>query len=185
VVESDARDGIGVSVLVNGMLAETGSVPDFDLVIASTGKDLGHLRVGGEGNGEDISGVTEELSDSLSGLEVPKSDGTIPRGGEAMLAVGVEADLVDEVRVTGVHAGGSTPLSVFLVVVVLVIKVPLDKGLITRSRDEELNLLTVSLFFSESEGGNPTSMSLKVTLLLEDVLGFLFHFDHCVKVFVN
>jgi hypothetical protein len=28
-------------------------------------------------------------------------------------------------------------------------------------------------------------MSLKVTLLLEDVLGFLFHFDHCVKVFVN
>ena len=40
VVESDARNGIGVSVLVNGMLALSLDVPDFDLVITSTGEDL-------------------------------------------------------------------------------------------------------------------------------------------------
>jgi hypothetical protein len=176
VVESNARDGISVGVLVNGMFADTVDVPDFDLVIASTGENL--VLVGGEGNGEDISGVTDELVDGLSRLEVPKSAGTVPRGGEAMVAVTGEADLVDEVRVTGVHAGGLTPLSVFLVVV-LVIESPLDEGSVTRSRDEEFNLLSVTLFFSDSEGGDPTSMSLKVTLLGESVLSLLYVFDHC------
>jgi len=177
VVESDARDGIGVSVFVNGMLAFSLNVPDLDLVVASSGKDLS--VIGGEGNGEDISGVTAKLDLGLSGSEVPKTDGTVPRGGEAMEAVTGEADLVDEVRVTGEHTGGSTPLSVLLVVVVLVIEVPLDEGLIARSRDEELNLLSVSLFFTDGEGGNPTSMSFKVTLLLEDVFSLgSFLVDH-------
>lgn len=40
VVESDTGDGIGVSVFVNGVLALGLDVPDFDLVITSTGEDL-------------------------------------------------------------------------------------------------------------------------------------------------
>jgi len=76
VVESDARDGIGVSVLVNSVFAFGLNVPDFDLVIASTGKDLSAICR--EGNGENITGVTDELGDSLSSGNVPKSDGTIP-----------------------------------------------------------------------------------------------------------
>ena len=76
VVESDARDGIGVSVFVNGVFALSLDVPDLDLVITSTSEDLS--AVSGEGNREDISGVSDELGDGLTSGGVPESDGTIP-----------------------------------------------------------------------------------------------------------
>jgi hypothetical protein len=181
VVESNTRDGVGVSVFVNGMLAFSLDVPDFDLVVTSSSKDLSVISR--EGNGKDISGVSTKLDLGLSGLEVPKADGTIPRGGEAMVAVTGEADLVNEVRVTGEHTAGLTPFSVLFVVVVLVIKSPLNEGSITRSGDEEFNLLTVFLFNTDSEGSDPTTMALKVTLLLEDVFSFLdFLFNHLESI---
>jgi len=172
VVEADARNGIGVSVFVNGMLALTSDVPDLDVVVASTGKDLSVISR--KSNREDISGVTDELDLGLSGLEVPKTDGTIPRGGQAMVGVTSEADLVDEVRVTGEHSGGSSPFSV-LFVGVLVIKSPLDEGLVARSGDKEFNLLAVSVsLLADSKRGDPATVTLEVTLLLESVLGFLY-----------
>jgi hypothetical protein len=77
VVESNARDGISVRVLVNGMFADTVDVPDFDLVIASTGENL--VLVGRESNGEDISGVTMSLwmvfpDLRFQSLQVPSQD---------------------------------------------------------------------------------------------------------------
>ena len=145
-----------MSVFVNGVFAFGLDVPDLDLVIASTGEDLS--AIGGESDGENISGVTNELGDGFTSGGVPESDGTIPRGGEAESSVNGEADFVNEVRVSSEHLGGSTPFSVFFVVLVF-IESPLDESLITRSGEEEFDLFSINFFFSNSEGGNPSTVT--------------------------
>ena len=97
VVEADAGNGLGVSVVLNGVSALGSSVPNLNLAISGTGHD--HVVAGGDSNGEHVSGVTNELGESLGTLDVPEADGTIPGGGEAELAVSSQADLLNEVRV--------------------------------------------------------------------------------------
>jgi len=146
VVESDARDGIGVSVLVNSVLALSLDVPDLDLVITSTGEDLS--AVSGKSDGEHISGVTDELGDGSSGGNVPETDGTVPRGGEAEASINGEADLVNEVGVSSEELLRSSPFSVVLVTLIF-IELPLDKGLITTERRNST--------FSPSTSSSPTA----------------------------
>jgi hypothetical protein len=98
VVELDAGDGIGVLVLVNGVLALTLGVPDLDLVVETTGHELS--IVGGDGDGEDILGVANELFDGLASGNVPEADGAVPGSGHDEAGVTGEADLTDEVGVT-------------------------------------------------------------------------------------
>ena len=148
VVESDTRDGIGVSVFVNSVFALGLNVPDLDLVITSTGKDLS--AISGEGNRENISGVTNELGNSFTCGDVPKTDGTIPRSREAETSINSQTDFVNEVRVTSEKFSGSSPFSVFLVTFIF-IEFPLDESLVTRSREEEFNLLSINFFFTNSE----------------------------------
>jgi hypothetical protein len=78
IVESDARNPVGVLVLLNSELANTLDVPNLDLLINGTGGNLPVVR--GESDGHDILGVTEEGLSSLTDSEVPESDGTIPGG---------------------------------------------------------------------------------------------------------
>jgi len=73
---SNAGDPVGMLVLVNGELADTVDVPNLEVLIDGTGGNLS--IVWGEGNREDIFGVTNKSFSGLSGLKVPESDGTIP-----------------------------------------------------------------------------------------------------------
>jgi len=73
---SDAGNPVGVLVLVNGELADTVDVPNLEVLIDGTGGNLS--IVWGEGDREDIFGVTDKSLSGLCFLEVPKSDGTIP-----------------------------------------------------------------------------------------------------------
>jgi len=73
---SNAGNPVGMWVLVNGELADSVDVPNLDGFIDGSRGDLS--VVWGEGNGEDILGVTDKGLVGLGGLEVPKSDGTIP-----------------------------------------------------------------------------------------------------------
>lgn len=97
VVELDAGNGISVLVLVDGMLALRTGVPDLDLLVETSSDDLS--VVVGESNGEDISGVTNELGDGLSLLNGPETDGTIPGSGESETGVSGENNLRNEVGV--------------------------------------------------------------------------------------
>jgi hypothetical protein len=63
--ESNARDPVGVSLLSDGELAVTKSVPQLDCAIARAGNDLS--IVGGEGNGENIIGVSNESAGGGTG----------------------------------------------------------------------------------------------------------------------
>jgi hypothetical protein len=75
---SDAGNPVGVWVLVgiNGVLADSMDVPDLEILINGTGGNLS--IVWGEGNREDILGMSEESLSGGVGLEVPESDGSIP-----------------------------------------------------------------------------------------------------------
>ena len=97
VVESDAGDGIGVLALVDGMLALRAGVPDLDLLVETSSDDLS--VVSGEGDGEHILLMSDQLADGPSGGDVPESDAAIPGGREAEAGVSGKLDFTDEVRV--------------------------------------------------------------------------------------
>jgi len=175
VVETDHRDGILMLILVDGELALGTGVPDLDLSVEGASDDLSVIS--GEGNGENVSLVTNELGDGASGGDVPKTNGTIPGGGEGETRVTSELDLGDEVGVTGHHLAGTSPLAV-LILFTLGLELPLDKGLITGSGKEELGSLSIDFLFTNGEGGNPTTMTSHETSVLEAVLRLVF-FDHC------
>jgi len=60
--------------------------------------------------------------------------------------------------VTSVELSGLAPFSVFFFVL-LVVKLPLDEGLIAGSGKEELNALSIQLFFANDEGGDPSTVT--------------------------
>ena len=156
VVETDDGNGILMVVLIDGELALGASVPDLDVSVEGASDDLS--VVGGEGNGKNVSLVTNELGDGSAGGNVPETNGTVPGGGEGETGVTSELDLADEVRVTGHHSSGETPLLV-LILVTLWVESPLDEGLIAGAGEEEFLSLSVDLFFTDGEGGNPTTVT--------------------------
>jgi len=81
VVVSNARNPVGVRVLVNSELADSMDVPNLEGLINGSRGDLSVIW--GESNGKDILGVTEESLSGGGSLEVPESDGSVPGGGKA------------------------------------------------------------------------------------------------------
>jgi len=96
--ESYARDPIGVSLLGDSELAITKSVPELDGSVAGSGNDLS--VVGGEGDGENIVGVSNESSGGGTGGELPKAESLVPRGRESIGTVRGDNAVGNDVRVT-------------------------------------------------------------------------------------
>ena len=156
VVETDYGNGIFMLVLVDSELALGTGVPDLDLSVEGTSDDLSVIS--GKGNGEDVSLVTNELGDGAAGGDVPKTNGTVPGGGEGETRVTSELDLGDEVGVTSHHLAGTAPFAV-LVLFTLGLELPLDEGLIAGSGKKEFLSLSIDFLFTDGEGGNPTTMT--------------------------
>jgi len=158
VVETDNGNGVGVLVLVDGELALRAGVPDLDLLVKTSSDNL--TIISGEGNGEDVSAVTDELGDGSSVCHVPQTDGTVPGGGEGEARITGELDLGDEVRVAGHHLLGAAPFLVLLFLT-LGLELPLDEGLVTGAGEKEFLSLSVNLFLTDSEGSNPATVAYK------------------------
>jgi len=174
VVELDAGDGIGVLVLVNGVLAETLGVPDLNLVVETTGQDLS--VVVGDGDGEDVLLVADELLNGLAGLHVPEADGTVPGGGDDEAGVAGQNNLGDEVGVTSVHLLGSSPFAVLLIGLG-VVDLPLDEGTVTGAGNKEL----LAVLLTDGEGGDPATVGLHETFVLKGVGSLSLHFvSNCI-----
>jgi len=75
--ESHTGNPVTVSVLLDGVLALGKSVPKLDGLIPGSGHDLS--VVSREGDRHDVLGVVLEPSGALSGLQVPQSEGLVPR----------------------------------------------------------------------------------------------------------
>jgi hypothetical protein len=72
-----------VTLLLDVKLALSQSVPKLDRLVPRSGDDL--PVVGRERDGQDVGGVTDESSSGRSGVQVPKSEGVVPRRGEGEL----------------------------------------------------------------------------------------------------
>lgn len=84
--EAHARDPLGVALLGDGVLAVAEGVPQLDGAVARAGHDL--TVVGGEGDGEDVVGVSDEAAGGGAGGELPESQGLVPRGRQSVSTVG-------------------------------------------------------------------------------------------------
>jgi len=166
VVESNAGDGVGVSVVLNSVSAFGSGVPNLDGRVSGTSHD--HVVAGGDSNGKNISGVSNELAESFASLNVPKADGTIPGSGEAEFAVTSQADLFNEVRVASVHFARFTPLLLFISVF-LGLKVPSDHSLITGGRHKVFFVFAIEFALANNERGDPATVTLEVSSVSKNV----------------
>lgn len=167
VVESHSRDSISVHVLFDSMLALRTGVPDLDFVILSSSNDLSVIW--GKINRENISFVTNELGDGSSVVHVPESDGTVPGGGESKAGVAGKLDLRDEVRMSSQHLFSLSHWGIFFKFSIIS-EFPFDESLVTRSREEELLHLSVDFFLTNSERGDPATVTFEISLIDELVL---------------
>jgi len=126
--ESHLGDPIVVVVLLDGVLAVTLHVPELDLAVGAGGEDV--PAVARDSAGKDLLGVAvlDESLGGLSGSEVPKSERSIPGGGEKVVVVVGEGEVADEVRVTGELLDGLSEVSKTLG---LTVELPDEDGPVT------------------------------------------------------
>jgi len=96
--ESNAADPLGVSLILDGVLALSESVPELDGLVSRSRNDLSVVRR--ESNAQDILGVSNESSSGDSSVEIPKSKSSVPRSRQSELAIRGDDDILDEVRVS-------------------------------------------------------------------------------------
>ena len=92
--EANARDPLGVAVLGDVELALSERVPQLDGAVTRTRNDL--AVVGRERDREDVRGVADEPAGGQTRVEVPETQGLVPRGREGKLAVRRDDDVRDE-----------------------------------------------------------------------------------------
>lgn len=156
VVESHNRDGISVLIFFNSVFALRTGVPDLDLLVETSSNDLS--VVSGKVNGEDVTGMSNELGDGSSGLHVPETNSSVPGGRESVARVSSKFNLGNEVRMTSHHFLWLAKSSLSLKFSILG-DVPLDKSLIAGSRKEELNFLTIDFLDTDNERGDPATVT--------------------------
>jgi len=131
--ESDTADPLGVTIVGDVELALAEGVPELDGAVTRTRDDL--TVVGGEGDGENIGGVADESAGGGAGVQVPKTEGLVPRGGKSKLAVGGDDNVGNEVVVAVEDSLGVT------VVGVVTAELPDNDGAVTRRGEEEVGVL--------------------------------------------
>jgi len=96
--EADSAGPFSVSLFFDGVLALTQGVPQLDGLISGGGDDLS--VVSRESNAQDVLGVTDEAAGGGSKVEVPQSQGAIPRARESKLTVRRDGEVRNKVRVS-------------------------------------------------------------------------------------
>jgi hypothetical protein len=104
--ETDAGNPFGVTILLDVILALTKGVPQLDGLVTGTRDNLAVVR--GERDRQDVVGVTDETAGGGAGVQVPKTKGLIPRGGQSELAVRGDNNIFNEVVVASESSTGNT-----------------------------------------------------------------------------
>lgn len=144
-----------------GVLAVSQGVPELDFLVGARGDDLTVVR--GEGDGEDFLLMSDELTDSLAGLDIPETEGLVPGRGDAIVTIQGEADIGNEVVVASELLGRHTH-DVFLR---FVEQLPGHEALVTGTRDQHGGVLSVDSARGGLETGHPVTVASQVTEILE------------------
>lgn len=112
-----------MSLVGDSELAVAESVPELDGTVAGTGDDL--TVVGREGDGEDVIGVANEATSSLTSAQFPKAQSLVPGRRERVGTVGRDDAVADDVGMAVEAALGIT------VGAIVAGEIPDDEGLVT------------------------------------------------------
>jgi hypothetical protein len=152
--ESDAADPLFVAILGESVLLLTESVPKVDGAVAGSGDNL--TVVGGEGDGENVLGVTNELTGAVTSAQFPETEGTIPRSRKGEVTIRREGNILDEVGVSGQSSKRLSVLGIGSAV-----ELPNDDAAIAGSGDDLVGkALTGGV---DGNGGDPATVSSKFT----------------------
>ena len=132
--EAHAGHPLGVTLVGDGELALSKSVPQLDGLVAGARNDLAVVL--GKGNGKHILGVADEAAGGLTLLNVPQTESTVPGARERELTVRGDHDVRDVMGVALERAAGGTIADNIgaVNVVSLLGEVPDDDGAIARGR---------------------------------------------------
>ena len=89
---------LSVAILLDIVLAFSKGVPERDCPVTRARDNLS--VVSAEADGKDIRGVADETAGSETGVEVPETEGVVPRRGKSELAVGGDDNVGYEVVVS-------------------------------------------------------------------------------------
>lgn len=152
--EADAADPVGVAVLLDGELAVTEGVPQLDGAVAAARHDLAVVRA--EAHAEHIGAVADEAAGGLARVEIPETEGVVPRGRERELAVRRDDDVRHKVVVAVEDLLGVT------VVDVIARELPDDDGVVARAGQQEVWVLR-----RRRDRGDPVSVARQASLVGE------------------
>lgn len=113
---------LSVTILLDVVLALSEGVPELDCPVAGAGDNLPVVST--EADGQDVRGVADKAAGGETGVEVPETEGVVPRRGEGELAVGRDDNVRDEVVVAVEDALGVAEL------VLVARQLPDDDGLV-------------------------------------------------------
>ena len=117
--EADARNPLRVSLVLissNGVLALSQGVPKLDGLVTGSTDDL--TVVNAEGDGEDVLGVSTEATGSLTAVDLPEAEGSVPRSTEGELAIRGDHNVGNEVGMTteGTTSASEGSRSVYFII---------------------------------------------------------------------
>jgi len=156
--KADAADPLFVTILGEGVLEVTESVPQVDGLVARSGDNL--TVVGGEGNRENVLGVTNELASADTSAQFPETKGTVPRSRKGEVTIRRESNILNEVGVSGQSSKRLSVLSFGSRV-----ELPNDDAAVAGSGDDLVgHALSRGV---DGNGGNPATVSSKFTAKYE------------------
>jgi len=120
-----------VSLILNGVLALSKSVPQLDGLVSRSRDDLS--VIGREGNRENVLGVSNESSSGGSRVQIPQSEGRIPRSREGELTIRGDDDVLDKVSMSVKGSSGNS-----VVLVRFSGDVPDHDTLVSRTRKDDI-----------------------------------------------
>jgi hypothetical protein len=187
--EANAGNPFAVSLSicgsVNGVLALSKSVPKLDGLITRSRYNL--TVVYGKGNRKNILGVSNEATGGLSGVDFPKTEGSVPGSRKTKLSIGRDDNIGNEVVVS---TEGTTGVSVCVFLSIVrgyrgSGEAPYHDGLVTGGGKKKGGILR-----SSSKGSDPVVVTSKGSTKrkrLRHVVNFyrLFVFSKDVFVFVK
>lgn len=88
---------LGVTILLDVILALSQCVPELDRSVTRTGNDLPVISA--EADGKNVRGVANEATSGVASVEVPEAEGVIPGRRQSELAVRRDNDIRNEVVV--------------------------------------------------------------------------------------
>lgn len=165
---SDLGDPVLVVIAISGVFVFSQGVPKFDFFVSSGGDDLSVVTW--KTYSENFLLVSGELSDGLSSLDVPESQGLVPWGGDTEFSGQREGKVRDEVVVSGELSLGSSDNSVNS----FSVEVPGHESFVSGSGNKEGGFLTVDHAGGGLETCDPVVVSNEVSEVLE-ILGLSFY----------